>query len=202
MSNSVDSATFRLANELEDLARRLRQGQWRAAYSRMLTSSEDVAAALTAIKGDHDGTPRLVEPSPGPSRDLFVLVVQQEATERDHPSAPSKDRSASQRLSPAQQRLADALGTDKAETLAFMRDVWRLAPTTKLADITRAVQQHQTRENAPPTPEQIAARLPRPPENQPAASPRPASPVARSIDEPEKKVKKERTHVSVWEIRK
>lgn len=132
------------------------------------------------------------------------------------------------RLSPAQQRLATALGTDndKAATLKFMRDVFVLFSGQKriqLGDITKAVQEHVESGLGRPTTHQIAEKLSRHatapatstvPAAEKAPAPAPATPAGSSAGETPATAsapsaasdstetqKKQRKHVSVWEIR-
>lgn len=130
------------------------------------------------------------------------------------------------RMSPAQQRLATALGMDnnKAATLKFMRDVFVLFSGQKriqLGDITKAVQEHVETGLGRPTTHRIAEKLSRhatapatatvpmaekaPAPAAPAGSPAGETPATASASsaasastEPQKK---QRKHVSVWEIR-
>lgn len=80
----------------------------------------------------------------------------------DPPLASSIPNSSDERMSPAQQRLADLLKLDKAATLKFMREVFKLSKEVdgvRLGEITAAVKSHLQESDEEPTPEIIFERL-------------------------------------------
>ena len=65
-------------------------------------------------------------------------------------------------MSPAQQRLADALEVDKASTLLFMREVFKLGKEydgVSLSEMTAAVQEYVQRFDRRPTPEDVIEHI-------------------------------------------
>lgn len=128
-----------------------------------------------------------------------------------HDPVPKSEKPLKGKMSPALQRLGDLLEADKTVTTKFMRDVFSMTEkgSIRLGDITDAVRGHLDDGLGKPTPKQALERIradkarkrkeKQAAKGSAAGSPGP-TPVA-TPEEPAGRIKRERTHKSVWEIR-
>ncbi|WP_339097947.1 hypothetical protein WDJ50_15600 [Deinococcus sp. VB142] len=207
MKRQVSVEQLQIAEELEEIAQKIRQGKWEMAS---FTSAEEgvdprgcLAEMLNGTCAEDEDPEEVRRENLEFLRDfpMYAFFV----NKRADPSAsrvsmarwtvkkPEQEQEKQgKRMSPAQSRLAAVLGTDARQTDAFMRRVFQLAPKgTQLGKITEAAQSLIRHGDHSPTPERVAEVLKRV-----AASA--AQPVQQETGRDKNKGRK---HVSVWEIR-
>lgn len=206
MKRQVSAEQLQIAAELEEIARKIRQGKWEMAS---FTSAEEGVDPRGCLAEMLNGTCTEDEDPEEVRREnleflsgfpMYAFFV----NKRANPSAsrvsiawwtvkkPEQGQEKREkRMSPAQDRLAQVLGKDAGATQVFMNQVFRLAPEgTRLGEITEAAQSLVRHGDRRPTPERVAEVIRR----VKAAAAQPARQEANSKS-------KERKHVSVWEIR-
>lgn len=204
MKREVSQGQLEIAAELEEIARRIRQGKWEMASFASAEEGVDPAQCFASIlRGapDEDEEPEEVmrenlEFLSGFSMYTFFLNKHADPaasrTSITRWNARNPEAKPDKRLSPSQGRLAQILGLNAEETLSFMRQTFRLLPKgARLGEMTRAAQSLREGGDDKPTPQKVAAFL---------RDEVPLTP-GQEIGKPEKKASKERSHVSVWEIR-
>lgn len=206
MRRQVSAEQLQIAAELEEIARKIRQGKWEMASFTSAEVGVDPRGCLAEMLNGtcaEDEDPEEVRRenleflSDFPMYAFFV-------NKRADPSAsrvsiarwtvkkPEQEQAKREkRMSPAQSRLAQVLGEDAEATQAFMKQVFRLAPKgIRLGQITNAAQSLVQQGDRSPTPERVAELLTRR-----------DSPTPQPIQDTVQEKRKQRKHVSVWEIR-
>lgn len=207
MKREVSQTQLQIAAELEEIARKIRQGKWEMAS---FTSAEEGVDPRGCLAEMLNGTCTEDEDPEEVRREnleflsgfpMYAFFV----NKRADPSAsrvsiarwtvkkPEQGQEKREkRMSPAQDRLAQVLGKDAEATQAFMKQVFRLAPNgIRLGEMTNAAQSLVQQGDRSPTPERVAELLMR----RDSPTPQPLS--QGTVQEK----RKQRKHVSVWEIR-
>lgn len=206
MKREVSAEQLQIAAVLEEIALKIRQGKWEMAS---FTSAEEgvdprecfvkmLNGICTEDKAEEVKHKNLEFLRDFPMYAFFV-------NKRGDPSASSVSivrwtvkkpeqgqEKREKRMSPAQSRLAQVLGKDAEATQAFMKQVFRLAPKgIRLGQMTNAAQSLVQQGDRSPTPERVAELL----TSRDSPPPQPMS--QGTVQEK----RKQRKHVSVWEIR-
>lgn len=207
MRRQVSAEQLQIAAELEEIARKIRQGKWEMAS---FTSAEEGVDPRECFAEMLNGTCIEDEDPEEVRREnlrflsnfpMYAFFINKHANSSASRVSISRwtvkkpeqrQEKREKRMSPAQSRLAQVLGEDAEATQAFMKQVFRLAPKgIGLGQITKAAQSLVQQGDRSPTPERVAKLLTR------RDSP---TPQLMSQDTVQEK-RKQRKHVSVWEIR-